>query len=101
MSKEIWKLFFPKGCSHYADLPFVLPSSHAALTLALKGLTAARQIRAFSSPLLGKTIIHIYWSTLFNILNCKNYACNFAASSKSVFNSHVQKIFSLYSEPFG
>jgi hypothetical protein len=51
------KLFFPKGGTHYTDLPFRVLSSHAALTLALKGLTAARQIRSFFSSLLEKTII--------------------------------------------
>ena len=57
------KLFFPKGGTHCTDLPFRMLSSHAAPAGLLSGLrptglTAARQIRTFSSPLLEKTIIH-------------------------------------------
>jgi hypothetical protein len=49
------QLFFPKGGTHYTDLPFRVPSSHAAPHgLLYKGLTAARQIRSFFSPLLEK-----------------------------------------------
>ncbi|MBR1479577.1 MAG: hypothetical protein IJ599_01600 [Alphaproteobacteria bacterium] len=61
--RDTAELFFPKDCSHYTDLLFREPSSHAAPTGLLFGLrpsslTAARQIRTFSSPLLEKTIIH-------------------------------------------
>ena len=56
------KLFFPKGGTHCTDLPFRMLSSHAAPAGLLSGLcppslTAARQIRAFSSTLLEKRII--------------------------------------------
>ena len=54
-----YKLFFPKGGAHYTDLPFRVPSSHAAPTGLLSGLrptglTAAWQIRTFFLPLLEK-----------------------------------------------
>ena len=53
------ELFFPKGRDALYWFAFALPSSHATpvgLLFGLRptGLTAARQIRNFSSPLLGK-----------------------------------------------
>ena len=68
---ERLKLFSPKGRMHYTDLPFRMPSSHAALTLALKGLTAARQISLFFSSLLEKIIIQNDYALMANLcLDC-------------------------------
>ena len=68
---ERLKLFFPKGGTHYTNLPFRMPSSHAALMLALKGLTAARQISFFFSSLLEKIIIQNDYALVANLcLGC-------------------------------
>ena len=52
-------VIFPKSGTHYNDLPFHVPSNHAAPSgllsgLCPSGLTAARQISSFFSSLLGK-----------------------------------------------
>ena len=69
--KRCRELFFPKGGAHYTDLPFRVPSSHAAPTGLLSGLrptglTAAWQIRTFFLPLLEKRIIR---NALTNLLD--------------------------------